>query len=51
MRKWILGLLLVSAPLCAAIPDDQDIEVKVEKSGDVVEVDLLLRRNASRDEP
>ena len=50
MRKWILGLLLVNASLCAAIPDDQDIDVKVAKSGDVVQVDVSLRVNAARNE-
>ncbi len=50
MRKWTLVLLLVSASACAAIPDDQDIDVKVAKSGDVVEVDVSLRVNVGRSE-
>ena len=28
MRKWILGLLLINASLCAAVPDDQDIGLR-----------------------
>ena len=50
MRKWMLGMLLMSASLCAAVPDDQDIDVKVAKSGDVVEVDVSLRVNAGPSE-
>jgi carbon monoxide dehydrogenase subunit G len=50
MRNWIFGLLLVNASLCAAVPDDQEIDVKVAKSGDVVEVDVSLRVNVGRSE-
>ena len=35
MGRWLLALLLMSASLCAAVPDDQDIDVKVAKSGDL----------------
>jgi hypothetical protein len=31
MGRWLLALLLMSASLCAAVPDDQDIDVKVAK--------------------
>jgi carbon monoxide dehydrogenase subunit G len=48
MRNWLFVLLLANASLCAAVPDDQDIDVKVAKSGDLVEVDVSLRVNVDR---
>jgi hypothetical protein len=50
MRSWLLTLLLVSASLCAAVPDDQDIDVKVAKVGSDLVVDVALRVNAGRSE-
>ena len=48
-RILILGLLL-HASLVAAVASDQDIEVKVEKNGRHVDVDVALRVNASRND-
>ena len=50
VRVLIIGLLLVLAPLAAAVPDDQDIDVKVAKDGKLIDVDVALRVNASSDE-
>ncbi len=48
MRNWIFGLLLVSAVIFAAVPDDQDIDVKVVKAGSDLVVDVAFRVNARR---
>lgn len=49
-RVVVLGLLLLQASLAWGIPDDHDIDVTVAKNGKLVEVDVALRVNGSRDE-
>lgn len=50
MRNWIFGLLLVSAAIYAAVPDDRDIDVTVAKAGSELVVDVALRVNAGRND-
>ena len=49
-RILILGLLLMHASLVAAASSDQDIDVTIAKDGQLIEVDVTLRVNASRDD-
>jgi len=49
-RISILALLLLHASLVGAISSDQDIDVKVAKNGQLVDVDVAFRVNASRDD-
>jgi len=49
-RVLILGLLLMQTSLAAAVPDDQDIDVKVTKDGKLIDVDVALRVNATGEE-
>ena len=49
-RRSILALLLLHASLVGAISSDQDIDVKVAKNGQLVDVDVAFRVNASRDD-
>jgi hypothetical protein len=47
-RALIILLVLVHASLAAAASNDSDIDVKVAKDGQLVEVDVILRVQASR---
>src|SRR6185503_6981489 len=49
-RISILALLLLHASLVGAISSDQDIDVKVAKNGQLVDVDVAFRVNASHDD-
>lgn len=49
-RILILGLLLMHASLVAAVSSDQDIDVKVARHGQLVDVDVAFRVNASPNE-
>ena len=49
-RTLILALLLLHASLVGAVASDQDIDVKVVKNGQLVDVDVAFRVNATRDD-